>query len=118
MISSRRELNGLQLTAKKLGGASASEADQVVVMLVLIEGFDTPYAVAEPNLLRDSALEEEVHRAVNGGVPGGWVNLAHAPNQIIHVDVMFGRQERIEDEVPLLGLLESLTGKIVVEDLF
>jgi len=118
VLGGRSHLNRFQLTAEKLGGASASDADQVVVMLVLIEGFDAPDAVPQLDFLRDSTFEKEIYGAVDSRIPGRGIDLPHSSDQIVDVYMMFRGKENIEDEIPLLGLFETFAGQVVVEESF
>src|SRR5690242_13297169 len=63
-----RDLQPLDLIVLELDDALALEADQVVVMAVVVGALEARHRVVELALARESALHQQLHRAIHGRV--------------------------------------------------
>jgi hypothetical protein len=97
---------------------SAAGADQMIVVVHVIDEFIAGVAAAKLMLLREAALAEEVECSIDGGKADGPVDLLDLLVEFLGGDVPLGLQKHLEDHISLLGNLEVVLGDVFLKNLF
>jgi hypothetical protein len=92
----------------ELGDRPALDADQVIVVVVVVGDLVPRHAVAEAPLVGHAALGEQLERAVHRRVPHARIEGAHLRQQLVDRDVGRRLEERLDDDPPLLGRAQPL----------
>lgn len=115
MSASEITLELLDLRARELDQLPATLADQVFVVgrsgevLIPLEPF------AEIMLPHKAAVDEEVERAVDGGLTDKDPPAVQPLHDLLDADVLVGRKERLGDLGPLLGHREIVGAQVLAE---
>lgn len=102
----------------ELFDVAATGTDQVVVVLPLAHVLVAGLAVAELHLAGDARLGEELQGAVHGGVADVRVLGPELQIQLLDAQMPVAGEETVEDDVALLGRLESALGHEFGESFF
>ena len=70
-------LQGFDFVVLEFNDAAAVQADQMIVMLVLVGDFITRDPVTKMSFVGQAALLEQLERAVHRGVPDLWILFPH-----------------------------------------
>src|SRR5260370_26370551 len=109
-------LNSFQLRRVELDDLSASRADHVIVMLVLVIMLVMGAAIAESRFAGQPRISQELERAINCGLPDARILFAHQAIEIFAGYVSFGAQKYFQDQVTLRGSLKALSAKMFDEN--
>src|SRR5262245_1690935 len=98
-------LQALDLVVLELEDEAALHADQVIVMVA--DDLVASRAVAELALDGEPGIDQQLERAVHGGVADLGLTLAHLEQQLIDRDVVARAQELLDDRLALRGDVET-----------
>jgi hypothetical protein len=98
--------------------SAAVEADQVIMVLILIAGFIARLAVTEMTLLGNAALGKQFQGTMHGGITDPRVFLAQTEIEVLGGEVGSGPQELFENQFPLLGGFQTPAQEVVFELVF
>src|SRR5262245_29533310 len=106
------------LFAVELYQPAAFGADQMVVVLVVVEMFVTRVSVAQTLLARQPAFGQEFERSVNGREAYGRVFDFDDIVEVFGAEMTFGFEKDFEYQLALCRLFESGAPEMFKEDLF
>src|SRR5260370_31294523 len=109
-------LNSFQLRRVELDDLSASRADHVIVMLVLVIMLVMGTAIAESRFAGQARISQELQRAIDGGLPDARILFAHQAIEIFARHVTLGAEKYIQDQRALRGSLKALSAKMFDEN--
>jgi hypothetical protein len=101
----------------ELGDLAALHANQVVVVVRVVGQLVAREAVAEAALEGHAALGEQLQGAVHGGVAHPSVLAAHLREQLFDAHVVGGLEERLDDELSLVGRAQALLRHVRLQEL-
>jgi len=110
-------LQTVDFRGEKLDRTAAPGADHVVVAAAVVLMLETGLAVVEFNFAGQTAFGEQLERAVDGGYSDAGVPRLDQAVQFIRGEVIAGLQERLEDGIALVGLLQPHPLQVLAEDL-
>src|SRR5256714_10170932 len=116
VLSDDGVLYGLKFGGVELDGLAALGADHVVVVRVLVVVLVARATVAETNLARESGLDQELERAVDGRVADAWVFLLDEVVEVFARQVLLRSEEHVEDTVALRRALQPGVLYVPVEN--
>jgi hypothetical protein len=103
-------LQALDLVVLELEDEPALDADQVIVMIA--DDLVARLAVAELALDREPALDQELERAIDGGLADLGMALADLREQLVDRDVVARPEELLDDRLALGGGVEPVLGDV------
>ena len=105
-------LQRLDARLLELDDLPAVDADEVIVVRGIVSKFVSREPVAKVALVGHSAFREQFERAVNGGVPHARILSAHLSEQLFDAHVVVHREERLDDDVALIGRTQTALAHI------
>jgi hypothetical protein len=97
---------------------TAPDADQMIMMLVMIAGFVTCLTITKMSLFGNPALGEKFQAAVNRRITNPGVLLAQAKIELFRRKMRTGAQELFENNFPLARRLQPLRQEVISELVF
>ena len=82
---------------------AAFDADEVVVVVVVVRDLVPRDPVAEATLVSDTALGEQLQRPIDGRIADPRVDRADLRQELVDRDVRRRLEERLDDDTSLLG---------------
>src|SRR5262245_45403344 len=105
----------LDLLAVELDQLAAFRANQMIVMLVVIQVFVSRATVPKPLFTRQIAFNQKFESAINRRKPDGRVFNLDQVVKIFRAEVTFCFEKYFEDQLPLRGLFEPRAPEVFEE---
>lgn len=99
-------LHPLDLGSKELHGVSTYRTNHVMVAAAVQTVFEAGDAVVEFDLRGETALREELQRAINGGVADGRIALSNQVVQFFGGEMVVGSEKDAQDRIALSTVFE------------
>ena len=103
MFSGDFNLEGLDARVLEFNDFPAGDADQVVMMFVMVAGLVTCLAIAKMTLLSDAALCKQFQAAMNGCITDARVLLAQTQIKLFRRKMRPGTKKLCENKLTLVG---------------
>lgn len=103
MLLSHTLLQSLDIIVLELHHRVALDADQMIVMLVLVHGLKPLESFAEAVLNHKTALDQNIQSTVNAGNRCGYLFLAKQVLDILYAEMAFRVENYLGDSTALAG---------------
>src|SRR5262245_61080396 len=94
-------LKRFNLGIVKFDGSAALHADHVIVMLVIEKVLVAGDPVRKIDLACEAAVEEDLHRSVDGGITHAWILLANRAVNVFNAAMSFVIQESVQNKLAM-----------------
>jgi hypothetical protein len=88
--------------------ASALDANEVIVVGIVVGKLVSSEPVAKTSLVRDAAVGEHFKRAINGRITDSRIGAPDALQELVDGHVLRGLEKSIDDDATLLGRTQAL----------